>query len=122
RHTGSLWNRLRAPSGHTTVGCSSDHRAVGPQHRPGVEDRMKNESVTKINLRRRELLAGTASLLLGMSHSRAAVIFDHLPWAPNAGNPPTPAKPGPWLFFTGPEGRAMEAIAHRISPPDPHIP
>jgi gluconate 2-dehydrogenase gamma chain len=83
---------------------------------------MKNESLTKINLRRRELLAGTASFLLGMSQSRAAVIFDHLPWAPNAGNPPTPAKPGPWLFFTGPEGRAMEAIADRIIPPDPQTP
>ncbi len=83
---------------------------------------MKNESLTKINLRRRELLAGTASLLLGMSQSRAAVIFDHLPWAPNAGNPPTPAKPGPWLFFSGPEGRAMEAIADRIIPPDPQTP
>ena len=83
---------------------------------------MKNESLTKINLRRRELLAGTASFLLGVSQSRAAVIFDHLPWAPNAGNPPTPAKPGPWLFFTGPEGKAMEAIADRIIPPDPQTP
>ena len=83
---------------------------------------MKNESLTKINLRRRELLAGTASFLLGMSQSRAAVIFDHLPWAPNAGNPPTPAKPGPWLFFSGPEGKAMEAIADRIIPPDPQTP
>ena len=83
---------------------------------------MKNESIAKINLRRRELLAGTASFLLGMSQSRAAVIFDHLPWAPNAGNPPPPAKPGPWLFFTGPEGKAMEALADRIIPPDPQTP
>ena len=83
---------------------------------------MKNESLTKINLRRRELLAGTASFLLGMSQSRAAVIFDHLPWAPNAGNPPTPAKPGPWLFFSGPEGKAMEAIADRIIPSEPETP
>src|SRR5262245_65921060 len=94
RDVGNAPNRLRAPSGHNTVVCSSDHRAVRPQHRPGVEHRMKNESVTKINLRRRELLAGTASLLLGMSHSRAAVICDHLAGAPKPGHPPTRATPG----------------------------
>ena len=45
-----------------------------------------------------------------------------LPWQPNAGNPPAPAKPGPWVFFTGAEGRAVEAIADRIIPPDPQTP
>jgi gluconate 2-dehydrogenase gamma chain len=84
---------------------------------------MKNESLAKINLRRRELLAGTASFLLGMPRAGASVIFDHLPWAPNAGNPPTPAKPGPWLFFTGPEGKAMGRCDRRWPPsPDPQTP
>jgi gluconate 2-dehydrogenase gamma chain len=71
---------------------------------------------------RRELLAGAALFLLSGATGRAALIADHLPWTPNAGNPPTPAKPGPWLFFTGPEGRAAEAIADCIIPPDPQTP
>ena len=71
---------------------------------------------------RRDLLAGTALALLGGLPGRTAVIRDHLPWEPNAGNPPVPAKPGPWLFFTGAEGRAVEAIADRIIPPDPETP
>jgi gluconate 2-dehydrogenase gamma chain len=77
---------------------------------------------TPSGFRRRELLAGTAILLLGMSTARATAIFGQLPWAPNAGNPPTPARPGPWLFFTGAEGAAMDAIADRIIPPDPQTP
>src|SRR5580698_8382393 len=73
-------------------------------------------------IRRRELLAGTAAFFLSVGQSRASAISGALPWAPNAGNPPTPVKPGPWLFFTGAEGRAMEAIADRIIPPDPETP
>src|SRR3954465_5039676 len=75
-----------------------------------------------MRLSRRDLLAGTALALLGGVSGRAAVLRDHLPWEPNAGNPPVPAKPGPWLFFTGPEGRAVEAIADRIIPSDPDTP
>jgi len=78
--------------------------------------------VIAMRLSRRDLLAGTALSLLGGVSGRAAVIRDHLPWEPNAGNPPVPAKPGPWLFFTGPEGRAVEAMADRIIPPDPATP
>jgi gluconate 2-dehydrogenase gamma chain len=80
------------------------------------------ENLTSVKLRRRELLAGTAGLVLGMTYGRAATIVDNLPWAPNAGNPPVPARPGPWLFFTGAEGRTIEAIADRIIPPDPQTP
>ena len=69
--------------------------------------------------RRRDLLAGTAVLVLGSVASRAATIAGQLPWQPNAGNPPVSAKPGPWLYFSGTEGRALEAIADRIIPPDP---
>lgn len=71
---------------------------------------------------RRQLLAGTAIWLLGGLSARAGVIVDRLPWAPNAGSPPPRVKPGPWLFFTGMEGRAVEAIADRIIPPDPDTP
>jgi gluconate 2-dehydrogenase gamma chain len=71
---------------------------------------------------RRELLAGAAYFALGTSRAGATIIFDHLPWTPNAGNPPTAAIPGSWLFFTGDEGRAVEALADRIIPPDPETP
>jgi gluconate 2-dehydrogenase gamma chain len=68
------------------------------------------------------LLASTAFWLVGGLSARAAVIADRLPWAPNAGSPPVPVKPGPWVFFTGPEGRTIEAIADRIIPADPQTP
>jgi gluconate 2-dehydrogenase gamma chain len=71
---------------------------------------------------RRELLAGTATLLLGAPVAHAEAILGELPWWPNAGNPPTPATPGPWLFFNSTEGAAIEAIADRIIPPDPQTP
>ena len=67
---------------------------------------MTEQPATGVAFRRRELLAGTALFLLTGLSSRAAVIKDQLPWAPNAGNPPVPVKPGPWEFFTGDEGRA----------------
>jgi gluconate 2-dehydrogenase gamma chain len=71
---------------------------------------------------RRDLLAGTALFFLGGLSTRAADIRGQLPWAPNSGNPPVSVRPGPWHFFTGPEGRAVEAIADRIIPPDPETP
>jgi len=75
-----------------------------------------------MRLHRRQLLAGTAILLLNAASARAATISGQLPWTPNAGAPPLPIKPGPWQFFSGPEGEAMEAIADRIIPPDPQTP
>src|SRR3979409_2816146 len=80
---------------------------------------MKDEPAMRVGFRRRELLAGTALLLLTGFASRAAVVRGELPWAPNAGDPPVPARPGPWVFFTGAEARAVEAMADRIIPPDP---
>jgi len=77
---------------------------------------------TSLELCRRELLAGAAYFALGISRSSATVIFDHLPWTPDAGNPPAAAVPGPWLFFTPDEGRSIEALADRIIPPDPETP
>ena len=78
---------------------------------------MKNNK-TRLEFCRRELLAGATYFALGVSHSSATIIFDHLPWTPNAGNPLSAATPGPWLFFTGDEGRTVEALADRIIPPD----
>lgn len=70
---------------------------------------------------RRDLLATTA-ILISSTAARAGTIAGALPWHPNAGNPPEPVYTGPWRFFTGPEGAAMEAIADRIIPPDPDTP
>jgi gluconate 2-dehydrogenase gamma chain len=71
---------------------------------------------------RRALLLCTATLFVaGTTSARARIIAGHLPWVPNAGNPPA-AKLGPWEFFSGEEGRAMEALADRIIPPDPQTP
>ena len=71
---------------------------------------------------RREFLAGTAILVLSTMKSRATIISGGLPWAPNAGTPPIPVRPGPWQYFTADEGRAIEALADRIIPPDPQTP
>ena len=76
----------------------------------------------QLRICRRQLLAGAAFFALGASRADATVIFDHLPWTPNAGNPPTAAAIGPWHFFTGDEGRAVEALADRIIPTDPETP
>ncbi len=68
------------------------------------------------------MTAGTALLLIGASAARADTVLGRLPWAPDAGDPPMPVKPGPWQFFTQAEGAAVEAIADRIIPPDPQTP
>ncbi|CAM5332762.1 Gluconate 2-dehydrogenase subunit 3 OS=Afipia felis OX=1035 GN=BN961_00367 PE=4 SV=1 [Afipia felis] len=71
---------------------------------------------------RRQLLASAAYIVASLSAARASPIMRHLPWSPNGGNPPKPFQPGPWHYFTGAEGRTMEAIADRIIPPDPDTP
>jgi gluconate 2-dehydrogenase gamma chain len=73
-------------------------------------------------MKRRDFLAGTAILVFSTMNSRAAVISGGLPWTPNAGSPPVPVRPGPWHYFTSDEGRAIEAMADRIIPPDPQTP
>jgi gluconate 2-dehydrogenase gamma chain len=75
-----------------------------------------------MNIRRRDLLATSAIFVLSAVSAKALEISGQLPWSPNAGTPPRPVKPGPWAYFTGAEGRAVEAIADRIIPPDPETP
>lgn len=73
--------------------------------------------------RRRGILTGTlASLLLSLIPARARTIAGKLPWHPSAGTPPVPVHPGGWEFFTGEEGRAIEALVDRLIPPDPKFP
>jgi gluconate 2-dehydrogenase gamma chain len=73
-------------------------------------------------LHRRELLATTAWFVVGTVIAHASEIRGRLPWHPNAASPPTPARPGPWLYFSADEAAAVEAIADRIIPPDPQTP
>ena len=82
---------------------------------------MRNTSLPGVS--RRSILLSTATLFIAsVTGARARTIAGGLPWEPNAGNPLTPVKIGPWEFFTGEEGRAMEALADRIIPPDPQTP
>jgi gluconate 2-dehydrogenase gamma chain len=77
---------------------------------------------TTIALRRRDFLSGAAMLLFSATTVKGATIVGRLPWAPNAGNPPPRVKVGPWEFFNGDEGRAMEALVDCIIPPDSETP
>jgi gluconate 2-dehydrogenase gamma chain len=72
---------------------------------------------------RRNLLASTAlGLALWTLPAAARTIAGALPWAPDAGDPPTPVTPGPWKFFTADEAKAVEALVDRVIPPDPQTP
>jgi gluconate 2-dehydrogenase gamma chain len=83
---------------------------------------MVRKKSTPTAVRRREFLAGAAILLFSATRVGAATISGQLPWTPNAGSPPSRTRLGPWEFFTGEEGRAMEAIADCVIPPDPETP
>jgi gluconate 2-dehydrogenase gamma chain len=72
---------------------------------------------------RRELLLTTAITLIFSTTSASALdVKGSLPWAANAGSPPTPVQPGPWVYFTAEEGAAIEALVDRLIPPDPQTP
>lgn len=70
-------------------------------------------------IRRRDLLTGTAIVLVGETLARAEVITGKLPWHPDEGTPPQVVRPGGWQFFTPAEVAMMEAAVDRIIPPDP---
>jgi gluconate 2-dehydrogenase gamma chain len=69
--------------------------------------------------RRRDVIAGSALLLVGRQLARGEIIAGQLPWHPGASAPPQPIQPGSWRFFTPAEAEAVEALADRIIPPDP---
>ncbi len=71
---------------------------------------------------RRDVLLGTAFVLIGDATSKAGVLRGALPWHPNAGSPPRPVAESGWLFFTADEAAAVEALADRFIPPDPNTP
>lgn len=68
---------------------------------------------------RRSLLTTSAAFLLATTTAgRALTISQGMPWAPGAGTPPLPVRPGPWLFFTADEASLVEAAVDRLIPPD----
>jgi gluconate 2-dehydrogenase gamma chain len=70
-------------------------------------------------LSRRSVLATTVAWLLATTTAgRALDISQSLPWAPSAGSPPIPVRPGPWMFFTADEAALVEAAVDRLIPPD----
>jgi gluconate 2-dehydrogenase gamma chain len=73
-------------------------------------------------IRRRDLLTGTAVVLVGERIARAEVVSGKLPWLPDAGAPPERVTPGPWKFFTDEEAATVEALVDRLIPPDPQTP
>lgn len=70
-------------------------------------------------LTRRSLLATSMAFLLATTTAGHALdIGQGMPWAPNAGAPPVPVRPGPWMFFTADEASLVEAAVDRLIPPD----
>ncbi len=71
-------------------------------------------------LTRRSLLASTALAFLVVPFAKASArsFGGALPWLPESADPPAPAVPGAWHFFTPAEGAAIEAIVDRLIPHD----
>jgi len=74
------------------------------------------------SLRRRDLLAGTALILLGEGVAHSGILQGELPWEPASALPRYPEPGGAWRFFTLEEAAIVEAIAERFIPPDPQTP
>lgn len=72
-------------------------------------------------IRRRDVLAGSAVVLLHEAAAHAGIISGHLPWAATPPLPSVPA-PGTWQFFDSAEAAMMESLADLLIPPDPHTP
>jgi gluconate 2-dehydrogenase gamma chain len=81
-----------------------------------------DEMPRRMMTRRLMLLSSATLFIAGSSKIHARIINGELPWIPNGGNPPAAAQLGPWTFFSGEEGRTIEALADRIIPPDPETP
>jgi gluconate 2-dehydrogenase gamma chain len=72
-----------------------------------------------LKISRRSLLASTAALLAaGTTAGRARTLTGGMPWEPGTATPPTPVRPGPWMFFTADEASLIEASVDRLIPPD----
>ncbi len=75
--------------------------------------------ITSSQPSRRTLLASAAAFfVVGTGLARARTFGGSLPWEPGTATPPTPVRPGPWLFFTADEAALVEAAVDRLIPPD----
>jgi gluconate 2-dehydrogenase gamma chain len=73
-------------------------------------------------IRRRDLLTGTALVLVGKRLAHAETIAGKLPWHADAEAAPEPVKPGSWQFFSPEEAQVVEAAVDRLIPTDPITP
>jgi gluconate 2-dehydrogenase gamma chain len=73
-------------------------------------------------LRRRDLLTGTALVLLETGIARGGVLQGELPWEPAPEHGGYPATAGGWRFFTPSQAAMVEAMADRFIPPDRETP
>src|SRR5215469_2145389 len=84
---------------------------------------ISTKSRSSAGVSRRELLLTTAiSLIFSTTPASALDVKGSLPWSASAGTPPTPVRPGPWVYFTPEEGAVIEALVDRLIPPDPQTP
>ncbi len=56
--------------------------------------------------------------LLTAGTAQARDYSGSVPWSPGASEPPVPAVPGPWQFFTPEEANAVDALVDRLIPGD----
>ncbi|HEX4240551.1 MAG TPA: gluconate 2-dehydrogenase subunit 3 family protein [Steroidobacteraceae bacterium] len=71
---------------------------------------------------RREVLIGSAALLLADKWSSAEVIHGKLPFDPSSASVQRPVDPAGWKYFSAEEAATVQAIVDRIIPPDPQTP
>jgi gluconate 2-dehydrogenase gamma chain len=117
--TQAIFSRPKAVGESQRLGRANSPGTITPQGAYPAKDAITH---THMLLHRRELLATAAWFMAGATVAQASVISGHLPWHPEAGNPPVPVRLGPWLFFTLDEAAAVEALADRIIPSDPQTP
>jgi len=73
-------------------------------------------------INRRELLVGSAALLLTEKWSSAEVIAGKVPFNPSSASVQQAIDPVGWKYLTAEEALTLEAIADRIIPPDDDTP
>jgi gluconate 2-dehydrogenase gamma chain len=74
--------------------------------------------------RRRELLAGISTVVLGLlaGEANARTVRGALPWPPGPAVPPADVHPGGLAIFTAEEATTVEALVDRLIPPDEKVP
>jgi gluconate 2-dehydrogenase gamma chain len=73
-------------------------------------------------IRRRDLLTGTALVLLEQGVASGGILQGQLPFEPAAEHSNYPHTAGSWRFFTPQEAATVASVADRFIPPDPQTP